>query len=190
MIPAAGFTLNEFFATARLALTIYDNIQLGHNAPQAYIDFRKYVLDFGNGLQYLAEILQEHERHLFNSGARGIRTVDNTTRVQRTLSEVVGDFKTLEENTLKFLKHYKFMVPPKKGGVSMAAWKKVRVYGEGSTMYKEMELLKSDYMFHTAKVNIVVEPLRMYVVSELFHLPFPLSFRHSYSFLHVCAASS
>ena len=161
MIPAAGFSLNDFFATARFAITVYDHIQLGHSAPQAYLDFRKYIFDFGNGLKYLAEILQEHERHLFNSGARGTVRVDNTSRVQRTLSEVVGDFKTLEENTLKFLRHYKFMVPPKKGGTSAPTWKKVRIYSEGSAMHKEIEVLKSEYMFHTAKVNIVVEPLRM-----------------------------
>lgn len=159
MIPAAGFSLNDFFATARFAITVYSNIQLGHSAPKAYLDFRRYILDFGNGLQHLGEILQEHERHLFNSGARG--TVDKTSRVQRTLSEVVGDFKTLEENTKKFLRHYKFMTPPKKSGESMAAWKKVRVYSEGTAMYKEMETLKLEYMFHTAKVNIVVEPLRL-----------------------------
>ncbi|RPB26492.1 hypothetical protein L211DRAFT_835327 [Terfezia boudieri ATCC MYA-4762] len=167
MIPAAGFSLNDFFATARFAITVYDHIQLGHSAPQAYLDFKTYIHDFGNGLKYLAEILQEHERHLFNSGARGTVRVDNTSRVQRTLSEVVGDFKTLEENTLRFLRDYKFMVPSKKGGASAATWKKVRVYSEGSTMYKELEVLKSEYMFHTAKVNIVVEPLRILLLSSL-----------------------
>jgi len=34
MIPAAGFSLNDFFATARFAITVYDHIQLGHSAPQ------------------------------------------------------------------------------------------------------------------------------------------------------------
>ena len=160
MIPTAGFSLHDFFATAQFAFDIYTHLQLTHQAPIFFDEFKKHVYDFGLGLQNLHSILQEHERHLFNTGAgsgHGWPTSDN--KVQRTLSEVVGDFKALEEATEKFLKTYKFLVQGRKGGGW--AWKKVKFYADSPAMYTEMESLKMEYMFHTAKVNIVIEPLKL-----------------------------
>lgn len=163
MIPALGFTINDFFAAARFAFDVYEHIQLSQGAPKEYIDFKHNIHEFGKGLERLHEILQEHHLRirLFNSGVSG--TAD--TQIQRTLSEAVGDFKRLEENTKKFLLHYKFMVQAKKGGGW--AWKKVKLYTGTSKMYQDMEGLKADYKLHTTKMYIVIQPLKLYVIFSL-----------------------
>ena len=160
MIPPGGFSINDFFVTAQFAIGICNNIVASHSAPRHFKEFKAQIGQFGRGLQSLHQVLKDHERHLFISGVRG--TVDNN--VQRSLSEVVGDFRGLQTMTEDFLKHYKFMVEHRKGSRNWT-WKKVKVYGQGSEMFREMESIRKQYMFQTAKVEIVLEPLKLYVVS-------------------------
>ena len=134
---------------------------VGRSAPRHFIEFKEQIKVFGEGLQSVYDVLKNHEMHLFTVGVKG--TVDNN--VQRSLSEVVGDFKNLQNHTEEFLKEYKFM-ELKKGSRDWA-WKKVKVYGEATTMCREMEAIRKQYMFQTAKVQMVLEPLKMYVVSPV-----------------------
>ena len=159
MIPPGGFSPNDFLVTAQFLKRVYDNIQAGRSAPRHFTDFRDQLGHFGDGLHRLHEVLKDHERHLFISGVTG--TVDNN--VQRALSEVVGDFKSLQNVTEDFLKQYKFMVENKRGGRNWA-WKKVKVYGQGHDMFREMESIRRQCMFQTSKITIVLEPLKMYVL--------------------------
>lgn len=170
MIPPGGFSPNDFLVTAQYLKSIYDNIQAGRSAPPHFINFREQLGHFGDGLRKLHEVLRDHERHLFISGVTG--TVDNNS--QRALSEVVGDFKSLQTLIEDFLKQYKFLVENKRGSRHWA-WKKVKVYGHGHEMFRDMESIRRQCMFQTSKITIVLEPLKLYVLAvssltSLFHI--------------------
>lgn len=171
MIPPGGFSLNDFLVIARFAKDVCNCILASRSAPRQFTDFKKDIGNFGEGLLLVHEVLKDHERHLFISGVRG--TVDNN--VQRTLSEVVGDIKGLQGVTEDFLKHYGFMVESKRGSKNWA-WKKVKVYGYGTDMFRNMESIRKQYLFQSAKVKLILEPLKSYVV-------FPVSPR---LFIYVC----
>ncbi|KAF8462016.1 hypothetical protein BDZ91DRAFT_362439 [Kalaharituber pfeilii] len=189
MIPGARISIvQDLCALITLLGEAHTHIQLSRTAGPEFSNFKKQLHDLRSVLHQLHEIISSHEQHLalFDSGAAraaaGEVATGVETEVQRTLPEIVGDFSGLQKRTERFLKRYGFLVEVGResgsglglrewiyGGLGVQgiggrrAWKKVswRVLRESAGMFEEMKELKRDYVFYAAKVQLVLEPLRV-----------------------------
>lgn len=130
----------------------------GRSAPPHFMEFKEQIRQFGDCFQNMYEVYRGYERHLFITD---VKVLDNN--IQRSMSEVIGDFKGLQRDTEDFLKHYKFMVEHKRGSGNWV-WKKV--LGQEPEMVHDMESLRKQYMFQTSKITMALAPLTFQLLTR------------------------
>ena len=142
------FSLGDIFAAVAFAKEIYTTcFSRASGVKLAYTRYGRQIELLSQGLEDLWHILSEHQKQLERRGKRlGLMDL-------RVLAEIVGDFYGTLDRTKVLLDRYSVFKRDGRGFITRITW----------TMdaEKEVQSLTEDCNFHIAKIQFVIQPLKM-----------------------------
>jgi len=152
-----GFSVGDFITATQLAsklwTTCFSNVS---GAKLAYIRYGEQVKGLGSSLQSLYQILNDHEKHLQRGRGPGQKLKVDSVDLD-ALAEIIGDFTGTLRRTEVLLDRYSVFRRDGRGFVTKIRW--------SIDAEDEVYRLTQDCAFHIAKIQFVIEPLKMYVCS-------------------------
>jgi hypothetical protein len=145
---AVPFSLGDIFAAISFAKDIYTTcFSRASNVKLTYTQYGRQIELLARGLEDLWHIFSEHQKQLKRQG-KWLGTMD-----LKVLAEIVGDFYSTLDKTKVLLDKYSVFKRDGKGFITRITW----------TMdaEKEVQRLTEDCNFHIAKIQFVIQPLKM-----------------------------